>query len=436
MGRRNPGCGKTNVYLRYCKNQFDFHYRPTTSISIGTAVRVMPSGAGIGASAGSSHVSLQLWDLPGQESKELRQRYYRDADAAIVVVDCSDSESINTAMTWYSDITQSSELTASSRTGTVGNRPAAAAAGEGVSPIPILLMGSKHDLLDNKELFPDVDSREELMSKFEALGDQAGFIGGVLVSAKSGDNSVYSSINFLLRYLWSPEQVRDDTQIRARRQAADEQADATLGNSVLPQRQGKQLIQAVGLQTMNIPELDPKLEGWATHLDTIDQISRQWQRARKQFSRTCGMLPGASQVAFGTIEQGCLYIKQALEWKNLTLDAVDDGYGFLNMTTAELGTGRENTLPAGVALAMACYADQVAPAARKILRTCPPISIQLAQAQGSIEQVLEGSGDLSGRKRAACRHNRAAIDESASQSGLLVQDVEQTLDRIKARLSW
>ena len=32
------------------------------------------------------------------------------------------------------------------------------------------------------------------------------------------------------------------------------------------------------------------------------------------------MLPGASQVAFGTIEQGCLYIKQALEWKNLTLD--------------------------------------------------------------------------------------------------------------------
>ena len=67
-----------------------------------------------------------------------------------VVVDCSDSESINTAMTWYSDITQSSELTASSRTGTVGNRPAAAAAGEGVSPIPILLMGSKHDLLDNK----------------------------------------------------------------------------------------------------------------------------------------------------------------------------------------------------------------------------------------------------------------------------------------------
>ena len=75
------------------------------------------------------------------------------------------------------------------------------------------------------------------------------------MSAKSGDNSVYSSINFLLRYLWSPEQVRDDTQIRARRQAADEQADATLGNSVLPQRQGKQLIQAVGLQTMNIPEV-------------------------------------------------------------------------------------------------------------------------------------------------------------------------------------
>ena len=71
-----PGVGKSSIFLRYTKNQFDYSYLPSVSIAIGNVVKkVNIPYQGV--------VSVVIWDIPGREEMDLRKSYYRDVDAAI-----------------------------------------------------------------------------------------------------------------------------------------------------------------------------------------------------------------------------------------------------------------------------------------------------------------------------------------------------------------
>ena len=68
--------GKSSIFLRYTKNQFDYSYQPSVSVSIGNVVKHVNIPY-------ETIVSVALWDLPGREEMDLRRSYYKDVDAAI-----------------------------------------------------------------------------------------------------------------------------------------------------------------------------------------------------------------------------------------------------------------------------------------------------------------------------------------------------------------
>ena len=91
--------GKSSIFLRYTKNQFDYSYKPSMSVTIGSVVKLLDSrlltrhnngGHGDTQSNGlwkkkqcQQAVVLSLWDLPGKEDVDLRKTYYKNVDAVI-----------------------------------------------------------------------------------------------------------------------------------------------------------------------------------------------------------------------------------------------------------------------------------------------------------------------------------------------------------------
>ena len=75
--------GKSSIYLRYTREQFDYSYQPTVTVNIGNVTKKVQQPF-------ETLVSVTLWDLPGREEIDLRKSYYEDVDAGIVVVDLCD----------------------------------------------------------------------------------------------------------------------------------------------------------------------------------------------------------------------------------------------------------------------------------------------------------------------------------------------------------
>jgi len=123
---------------------------------------------------------LQLWDIGGQErSRVLTRSYYKDAAAAVVVVDINNPEAIRSAFHWKHEIDEQVLLP------------------DG-SPIPSILLASKCDLLpagDNgKPTLLDSTVVRELAKPGGAKG--LGFIDWYLCSAKE-DIHVVGALNAL-----------------------------------------------------------------------------------------------------------------------------------------------------------------------------------------------------------------------------------------------
>ncbi|CAB4018368.1 rho-related racA-like, partial [Paramuricea clavata] len=130
-----PAVGKSSIFLRYTKNQFDYSYQPSVSVAIGNVVKkINIPYQGV--------VSVVIWDVPGREEMDLRKSYYKDVDAAIVVVDVSEPDTIGLAPTWKQDVLNHAQFTVAHNTANE-SRDAIMA-----SSIPVLLLGNKADKLE------------------------------------------------------------------------------------------------------------------------------------------------------------------------------------------------------------------------------------------------------------------------------------------------
>ncbi|XP_072036351.1 uncharacterized protein [Amphiura filiformis] len=138
--------GKTSIFMRYFKNQFDYSYQPTTSVSIENVVKKLniPEHA---------VVSVTIWDLPGREDVDLRKSYYKDVDAGIVVVNVSDKESMELAGVWKKDITNHAVISKTRIEKTnQGSKVVTYYENADSSNIPILLLGNKMDVVEQREM--------------------------------------------------------------------------------------------------------------------------------------------------------------------------------------------------------------------------------------------------------------------------------------------
>jgi len=117
----DAGVGKTSLIQRFVYNTFN----PEVASTVGAEF----SAKELHSQQYRRTLHLQLWDIAGQErSRVLTRSYYKDAAAAVVVVDVNNPEAIVSAFHWKREIDEQVLLP------------------DG-SPIPALLLASKCDLL-------------------------------------------------------------------------------------------------------------------------------------------------------------------------------------------------------------------------------------------------------------------------------------------------
>ena len=87
--------GKTSLVLRFCRDTFTEGQAPTIQAScLERAMRL-----------GDRNINLVIWDTAGQERfHALGPIYYRDADAALLVFDITDTDSFKRVHMWVREL--------------------------------------------------------------------------------------------------------------------------------------------------------------------------------------------------------------------------------------------------------------------------------------------------------------------------------------------
>ncbi|KAM9480849.1 EF-hand calcium-binding domain-containing protein 4B isoform 2-T2 [Clarias gariepinus] len=116
----NSSVGKTSVLRRFCEDGF----YPGTSATVGIDYSVKT------LTVDSSQVALQMWDTAGQERyRSITKQFFRKADGVVVMYDITCEQTFTAVRSWLTSVQEG--------------------AGDN---IPIMLLGNKTDLEDQREI--------------------------------------------------------------------------------------------------------------------------------------------------------------------------------------------------------------------------------------------------------------------------------------------
>ncbi len=86
--------GKSNILLKYLKNEFDQNSRATVGVEFGTK-NVLING---------KKVKIQIWDTAGQERyRSITSAYYKGAKGAFIVYDITKKSTFDNLKNWIND---------------------------------------------------------------------------------------------------------------------------------------------------------------------------------------------------------------------------------------------------------------------------------------------------------------------------------------------
>ena len=138
--------GKTNLFLRYIKNEFDPQTKATIGVEFGTKI----------IKINNYNIKIQIWDTAGQERyKSITSAYYKGAQGAFLVYDITNKSSFLNIDKWIRDLKNN-----------------------GDEKIVLFLIGNKNDLNDDRV----IDTNE---GKNKAKENKMFFLE---TSAKNNDN--------------------------------------------------------------------------------------------------------------------------------------------------------------------------------------------------------------------------------------------------------
>ena len=138
--------GKSNILLKYLKNEFDPNSRATVGVEFGTKNIFL----------NNKKIKIQIWDTAGEERyRSITSAYYKGAKGALIVYDITKKSSFNNIDKWISDLKLN-----------------------GDKNICIIILGNKSDLEDKREV-----NKEEGIKKSEMY--KTAFLE---TSALNGDN--------------------------------------------------------------------------------------------------------------------------------------------------------------------------------------------------------------------------------------------------------
>ena len=122
--------GKSNILLKYLKNEFDPNSRATVGVELGTQNIFL----------NNKKIKIQIWDTAGEERyRSITSAYYKGAKGALIVYDITKKSSFNNIDKWISDLKLN-----------------------GDKNICIIILGNKSDLEDKREV-----NKEEGIKKSE-----------------------------------------------------------------------------------------------------------------------------------------------------------------------------------------------------------------------------------------------------------------------------
>ena len=112
--------GKSNILLKYLKNEFDPNSRATVGVEFGTKNILI----------NNKKIKIQIWDTAGQERyRSITSAYYKGAKGALIVYDITRKSTFDNIDKWISDLKLN-----------------------GDTNICIAIIGNKSDLEDKREV--------------------------------------------------------------------------------------------------------------------------------------------------------------------------------------------------------------------------------------------------------------------------------------------
>lgn len=160
------GTGKTSLIRQYVQGFFSEFYKTTIGVDFANKDIEWNN---------NTTISLQLWDIAGQERYgNMTHVYYQEACAAFVVFDVTRAPSFDLVSNWKNDI-DDKVFTSEKK------------------PIPCLLLGNKIDLCQDGKWFK---TKEEI----DQYVKENNFIGFFETSARNGTN-IDEAAKFLISYI-------------------------------------------------------------------------------------------------------------------------------------------------------------------------------------------------------------------------------------------
>ena len=151
--------GKSNILLKYLKNEFDQSSKATVGVEFGTKTVEM----------NDKKIKIQIWDTAGQERyRSITSAYYKGAKGAFIVYDITRRNTFDNIDKWISDLKTN-----------------------GDNNISIMLIGNKSDLNDKRE----VETNEGIKKSEETK------IAFMETSALSGEN-IIKAFNELIEQIY------------------------------------------------------------------------------------------------------------------------------------------------------------------------------------------------------------------------------------------
>ena len=151
--------GKSNILLKYLKDQFDPNSRATVGVEFGTK----------NITLNNKKIKIQIWDTAGQERyRSITSAYYKGAKGAFIVYDITRKTTFENIDKWIADLKTN-----------------------GDSNISIVLIGNKSDLEEKREV-----TKEEGLKKSQDC--KTAFLE---TSALNGDN-VHKAFDELIEQIY------------------------------------------------------------------------------------------------------------------------------------------------------------------------------------------------------------------------------------------
>ena len=151
--------GKSNILLKYLKDQFDPNSRATVGVEFGTK----------NITLNNKKIKIQIWDTAGQERyRSITSAYYKGAKGAFIVYDITRKTTFENIDKWIADLKTN-----------------------GDSNISIVLIGNKSDLEEKREV-----TKEEGLKKSQDC--KTAFME---TSALNGDN-VHKAFDELIEQIY------------------------------------------------------------------------------------------------------------------------------------------------------------------------------------------------------------------------------------------